>query len=450
MKLKASKIKITLAAMLLIGQFSYAAVSTEEAAKLKSTLMPLGGEKAGNKEGTIPAWTGGNSSAVPPTGKPSSLKDPFPNDKPLFSITAKNLEQHADKLSEGSLAMLKKYPDTYRIDVYPTRRTAAAPSWVYDNTFKNATKAKVNGDVLADAYGGIPFPIPKSGAEAIWNANVYWRGEATEINFEGWQLTSDGRRVLNTASTATVQMPYYFKEGSLDNFNGVFWTVRVANSGPPIRAGEGIVGHLNWDSEKDQTWVYLTGQRRTRKLPNACCDTPSPVSAGLMTFDEANVFSGSLSRYDWKIVEKKEMFIPYNTNKLYLPKTSDVLMDKHLNPDHVRWELHRVWVIEGNVKSGKRHTSPRSRYYLDEDTWIAALSDRWDAKGQLTRTVWAPIISAPEIPATTSMTSFGFYDLITGGWYAAVLFNDKGSYKILPRVSESNFTPEAMSGQGVR
>src|SRR5436190_22623328 len=144
---------------------SLSAVSAEEAAKLKSELTPLGGEKAGNKEGTIPAWNGGYTTPVPGDKPGGRRGDPFKDDKPLFSITAKNMDQYADKLTDGTKAMLKKYPDSYRVDVYPTRRTAAAPQWVYDNTLKNATRAKLNGDLVEGAYGGIPFPVAKNGAE---------------------------------------------------------------------------------------------------------------------------------------------------------------------------------------------------------------------------------------------------------------------------------------------
>lgn len=156
----------------------YAGVTADEAAKLKSTLTPFGAEKAGNKDGSIPAWTGGLTK-VPAGYEPGSARpDPFPDEKPVVQISAKNLEQYKDKLSEGTQTMLRQHP-SYRLDVYPTHRTAAAPQWVYDNTFQNATRAKTTagGNSVENAYGGIPFPIPKSGAEVMWNHLLRWRGE---------------------------------------------------------------------------------------------------------------------------------------------------------------------------------------------------------------------------------------------------------------------------------
>ena len=115
--------------------YAAAAATAEEAARLKSDLTPFGAEKAGNKDGTIPAWNGGYTTPIPGDKPGGRRGDPFKDEGPLYSITAKNAEAHADKLTDGAKAMLKKYPDSFRVDVYKTHRTAAAPQWVYDNTF---------------------------------------------------------------------------------------------------------------------------------------------------------------------------------------------------------------------------------------------------------------------------------------------------------------------------
>ncbi|MES2264878.1 MAG: DUF1329 domain-containing protein [Pseudomonadota bacterium] len=426
------------------------AATPEEAAQLKTKLTPLGGERAGNKEGTIPAWTGGMTEAIPGFTNGGKRPDPFASEKPLYSITAKNAEQYADKLSDGVRAMLKKYPDTYRLDVYPTHRTAAAPQWVYDNTMKNATGAKLNGAVLSGAYGGIPFPIPKTGAEAMWNHLLRWRGSDWHADFKGIQVTADGKQVVTVDGRGDFQMPYYFKDGAAD-FKGEYWLVRLLNAGPPIRAGEAITGRENLDSERSQAWVYLTGQRRVRKLPIACCDTPAPATAGISSFDEIDVFTGRLDRFDWKIVGKKELYIPYNGNKMLQPKAAELIGKTHLNPDHIRWELHRVWVVEANLAAGKRHQATKSRYYLDEDTWVAVLGDRWDANGQLWKTLFSNPAVMPDLPATAPLQQFGFYDLISGAWYANGVMNEKAEqYKIMPRYANTVFTPDAMAGEGQR
>jgi len=439
--------------VLLAGSAALAAVSAEEAQKLKTTLTPFGAEKAGNADGTIPAWDGGYTTPVPGFVNGGLRNDVFPEDKPLFSITAQNLEKYADKLSDGTKAMFQKYPDTYRVDVYPTRRTAAAPQWVYDNTFKNATRGGLDGYILTGAYGGIPFPIPQSGAEAMWNHLMRWRTTAWHADFNAILVTANGKQVPTVDARGDFQMPYYFQDGTPEEFykSGVYWTIRLRNAGPPIRAGEAITGRENIYPDKIQAWVYLTGQRRTRKLPNPCCDTPTPASAGVSAFDETEVFNGRMDRFDWKIVGKQEMYIPYNCNKIDEPKLEDVIGEHHLNPDYVRWELHRVWVIEANLREGMRHQAPKGRFYLDEDTWAGVLSDRWDANGNLWKTQWSLPFVMPDIPATAPPQVFGFYDVSLGAWYAGGLFHGKKEqYKVMPKYKDWTFTPDAMAGEGVR
>jgi len=428
-----------------------AAVSAEEAAHLKTNLTPLGAEKSGNKDGSIPAWTGGYTTPIAGDKAGGRRGDPFKDEKPLYSINAKNSEQYADKLSDGTKALLKKYPESYRVDVYKTHRTAAAPQWVYDNTLKNATRARLDGEAISGAYGGIPFPVPKSGAEVMWNHVLRWRGTSWQFHMDAYQLTADGKAVLTTDGVGDQLMPYYLPDGSADKFGGEFWFVRLVNAGPPIRAGEAIVGRENVDFAKSQAWVYLTGQRRVRKLPNPCCDTPTPAAAGVMSFDEIEVFTGRLDRFDWKLVGKKEMVVPYNGNRLLQPKTdAEVLGAHHLNPDFVRWELHRVWVVEATLREGKRHQAPKSRYYCDEDTWTCLLADRWDANGQLWKTVWAQTLVAPDLPGVV-VGSFGFNDLLSGTAFVSNLYNAKAAhYAIVPPYPDSAFTPDAMAAAGAR
>ncbi|ROZ75078.1 DUF1329 domain-containing protein [Ramlibacter sp. WS9] len=443
---------VTAAALAFTSLHALAAVTADEAAKLKTELMPLGGEKAGNKDGTIPAWTGGYTTPIPGEKPGGRRGDPFKDEKPLFSINAKNVGQHADKLTDGTKAMFGKYPD-YRIDVYKTHRTAAAPQWVYDNTLKNATRAKMAGEIPEGVYGGIPFPIPKVGAEVMWNHLLRWRGASLQFQGTQNQLTSDGKVVLVNDIVIDQQMPYYFQDSSLEQFskNPEYWMARLISTNPAMRAGEAYAARRQFDGEKDQAWVYLTGQRRVRKIPNPCCDVPAAPTAGVMTYDEIETFAGRIDRFDWKLAGKKEIYIPYNGNKLLQPKTDAEVIGAHfVNPDHMRWELHRVWVVDAALRAGQRHQAPKSRYYCDEDTWLCVLADRWDANGQLWRTVWSASFVAPDFPGTMG-GAFGSNDFIAGAAFIGNLYNSKAQqYPIKPRYADSVFTPDAMSAEGAR
>ena len=438
---------------LTFGSSVFGGVPEEEAGALKTTLTPLGAEKAGNADGTIPAWDGGLTKPAPGFKNGGKRPDLFPDEKPLFSITSENMGQYAEKLTEGTKALLQKYPGKFRIDVYPTHRTHAAPDWVYENTYKNALNGKIDGYEAVNVYGGTPFPIPKSGIEVMWNHLLRWRGTAVFLDFTGYVTTSTGKHVMQLASQNDYNYPYYYLDGTVDSYTGELQLVRSINVGPPIRAGEAITGRLAQEIGKTQTWVYITGQRRVRKLPLSCCDTPTPFSAGLASFDEVDVFTEplSLERFDWKIIGKKEMYIPYNANKHLEPDSpEDILDDRYIKPDYVRWELHRVWVVEASLREGQRHTSPKNLYYIDEDSWIAVLADRWDANNQLWRSLITLPITAPDLPGVMS-TAWGYYDLLGGTYFVNVIMTGKKSqYEVMPTYPDRTFTPDAMRGEGVR
>jgi len=443
----------TLGFLCVTGQVS-AAVSAQEAARLKSELTPFGAEKAANADGSIPEWTGGYTTHIPGDKPGGRRSDPFKDEKPQFSISAANMAEYADKLSDGQKALLQKYPD-YRIDVYPTHRTAAAPQWVYDNTFTNATSAQLDKQIPSWFYGGIPFPIPQSGEEVMWNHMLRWRGTSFQQDMLQAQLTADGRMVLTTDGVLDIQIPVYFPDGSWEQFQARsdprFWQMRLINEGPPIRAGEALTGGSALDGAQDQAWVYLAGQRRVRKLPNPCCDTPTPSTAGLMSFDELEVWQGRLNRFEWKLIGKQEMYIPYNENRMLQPASLSELLGAHfIKPEHRRWELHRVWVVEATLAAGQRHPVHKSRYYCDEDTWVCVLGDRWDANGQLWKTLWNNMLVAPDLPGNPVM-AFGYNDLLSGTAFVANLGNGKPShYAIVAKFPEQHFTPDALAAEGVR
>jgi hypothetical protein len=432
-----------------------AQVSAEQAEQLKTTLTPLGAERAGNKDGTIPAWTGGDTT-LPAGWKPGGRRpDPFASEKPLLSITAQNVAQYADKLTDGQQALFRKYPN-YRIDVYPTHRTAAAPQWVYDNTLRNATHVKETdgGYSVSGIYGGIPFPIPKNGMQVMWNHILGWRGENWKRDFRVYVTAANGNRFMASDNTVESTYPYYYKDGSVDTLKSTWFNrTRISTNAPPEHVGE---AELLWESLDEislgtQAWAYLTGQRRVRKLPDAAYDTPSLFTSGISNADEIFLFDGPMDRYNWKIVGKREMYVPYNSNKVLQPaKDSDIMEERFLNPNYVRWELHRVWVVEATLREGKRHVMPKRVFYVDEDSWRAVLEDGWDAKGQLWKTFWYLNYDCPDVPGLMP-GMFGHYDLLSGEWIANNVMNEKASQITFPtRWSDNHFTSEALSAEGVR
>jgi hypothetical protein len=436
-----------------------AAVSAEEARQIGTTLTPWGAIKEGNKDGTIPAYTG---PIKPPAGfdpkNPGVRPDPFASEKPLYSIDAKNMDKYADKLTEGSKALLKKYP-TFRIDVYPTHRTANYPKYVLDNTAKNATQCKTanNGLQLEGCYAGVPFPIPKTGNEVMWNRLLKFDAFAfMSHHMSGTVVDTQGNRTVTGVGTMWIQYPIYDPAKTTPiAADEPYEKIRIDYTEPARKSGEKLVVHDSMDmvNAGRRAWSYLPGQRRVKLAPDLSYDTPSPTGGGAGTVDEAAVFYGALDRYDFKMVGKKEMLIPYNAYKVRDPKQcpSSVSMNtkNHLNPDCVRWELHRVWVVEANLKPGKRHVYPKRTLYFDEDLPGVGASDGYDSAGQMYRVTYTLPITMYETTAH-STDQWVTYDLATGNYAHQEDVTDKGGWVVTTPQPATFFTSEALAGQGVR
>ena len=348
-----------IALALTASSIASAALSPQDAARLGADLTPLGGEKAGNAAGTIPAWDGGLSSPAkagfPAFASPGRAPDPFPNDKPLFKITAANAAQYADRLTEGDKALLRQYKDTFFMNVYPTRRTAAAPQRIYDATKRIATTAQLaaGGNGVVGAIEGIPFPEPTQGVEPFWNHVLRYRADAAAREIGQAAVTASGgyNMVKFHDEFYVVYSLPGAKEADLDNVILYFIQETVA---PARLAGEILLVHETLDQAKEnrRAWIYNPGQRRVRRAPNVAFDNPGTASDGLRTSDQFDMYNGSPERYDWKLVGKKEMLVPYNAYKLHWAKTKpdDVIKPLHINQDLARYELHRVWVVETTLK----------------------------------------------------------------------------------------------------
>ena len=437
---------ISLMVLCVISNLSHSAVTAEEASSLKTTLTPLGAEKAGNKDGTIPAWDGGVTKMPAGPKRGDIPVDLYPAEKTLVQISSKNSAKYADKLSDGTKALLLKYPDSFRIDVYPTHRTASAGQWVYDNTLKNATNCKIieNGASVEGCYGGIPFPIPKSGAEVIWNFLLRVEPESVSYAFRNIVGSSDGSHTMATRNDIWFQYPYYYKDGSAEKWPGEYLLERFNTTAPPFKAGESLVlrDSIN-QKEPRQAWQYLVGQRRVRRAPTVGYDTPDFVASGANYFDEVQGFLGHPDHFQWKIVGKQELYVPYNDNVLINAKLDDALGKNHYNPDKMRWELHRVWVVDATVAPGKRHAVPKRRFYFDEDTWIALMIDGYDTEGKLWRTSQVTPFVAPSVPAVLVKPALVF-NLQAGTISGIQLLNDE-VFHIVARKPEKFFTGDAVA-----
>jgi hypothetical protein len=453
-----SLLRFGAAAAVLTAQLTWGAVSPQEAARLGADLTPLGGEKAGNADGSIPAWTGGIKSPAD-AGFPSYHSgdhhpDPYADDKPLFTISAANMSQYAAKLTEGQKALFKAYPD-YKMIVYQTRRSGASPEHVYEATKRNATSGRLvpDGNGITGALGGVPFPIPQSGVEIYWNHVTRWRGVAAELQIGQAPLTAGGSYTLvNFKEEFYFQ---YYEPGMTEaKMNNILLYFTQETTAPARLAGEILLVQETLDQAKEnrRAWVYNPGQRRVRRAPNVAFDNPGTNADNLRTADQFDMYNGSPQRYDWTIIGKREMYVPYNAYRLQSPKLkyADILHKNHINQDLARYELHRVWVVDSKLKPGQSHLYSRRTLYVDEDSWQILAVDCYDSRGQLYRVQEGHAMNYYDLPSLWTTLEV-VMDLSNGRYLALGLQNEEPkSYNFDIKRSPDDYQPSMLERRGIR
>jgi len=450
---------MTAACLCCIAAPSWSAVTAQEAARLGADLTPMGGEKAGNADGSIPAWTGGIKSTVeagfPERKDGDRYKDPYANDKPLFTITPANMGQYASKLTEGHKKLLETYKNTYKMNVYPSHRSAAYPQRIYDATKRIATTATLasGGNGVTGATEGIPFPIPKEGVEIFWNHVLRYRANSAVRTIGQAPVTAGGDYTL-----VKFKDEYLFQyalpgitEAAMDNVIIYFIQETVQ---PARLAGEILLVHETMDQAKEnrRAWVYNPGQRRVRRAPNVAFDNPGTNADNLRTSDQLDMYNGSPQRYDWKLLGKKEIYVPYNAYKLNSStlKYSDILKKSHINQDHARYELHRVWVVDSTLKSGTSHLYSRRTLYVDEDSWQILAVDCYDRRGQLYRVQEGHAMNFYDLPTLWTTLEL-VMDLSNGRYLALGLQNEEAhGYDFSIKRTPADYQPNVLQRRGIR
>ena len=449
----------------LISATAFANATPEEAAKLCKELTCVGAEAGPNKDGSIPKWTGPanfNDEQKKYTpgdleklrkGDPKQIEDLLTKQagadaqKIKFTITAANMAQYADKLTDGQKTMLKTYPD-YKMNVYPTFRTAFYPDEIYKWTATNATKAHLEGtDGVKDAHLGFPFPIPKSGAEPIWNHKMKFRGTAAR-RFNNQAIVKPDGSYTITKLTEDVKFKYSnLADPPKPGDPPIMLYYLSETISPPRVAGTLTLVHETADQTVGgrAAWIFSPGLGRVARAPDVGYDNPAVGTDNEQYNDQVDVFNGSLDRYNWKLVGKQEKYIAYNSYLINSPrvKYKDIIRPLHINQDLARYELHRVWVVEATLKPGLRHNFARRMFYLDEDSWSIAAVDCYDGRNQLWKVQEAHLLTAPFVPTVTGVPEI-IYDLQSKRYFTTAMVNEDAITDFKASFPDSYFDPAAL------
>jgi hypothetical protein len=458
---------LAVAGAMVVGT-AMAAVTPEERASIGlegTELTPSGAVRAGNAEGTIPAWK--NERITPPANfvKGGFHPDPFADDEVLFTITAQNFQEHGDKLSVAQKEMFTIYPDFF-MNIYPTRRSVAYAPYIYEAALKNLDRAEL---VHWDKNMGITgfkgarkawaFPIPHNGDEA-------WQNQATRpIN--SWMdsyettlaITSTGNYVVNRLNVQQHQKwsDPEIEEGAPDSDpSGSMLLYNQLLTAPPKLAGQVVLAQDPGTFTKvfRRAWAYSPGQRRVKRAPQIVYDNPLTASDGLATTDQKWGFNGPNDRFSFKLLGKREMYVPYNAYKLWAKEATPdkVINDSgRANQDYARYELHRVWAVEGTLKEGTNHDYGKRTYYLDEDSWWVMAMDGYDRRQEIWRyweshtVVWYDPDEAGFLHAIHEVQ----YDM-NAGRMIALMFDKNRGPDFTWRAPDTYFTPAGVRRRGVR
>ena len=430
-----------------------AAISEAQAARLGADLTPLGAERAGNADGTIPAWDGGIT--TPPAGYKvgDHHPDPYAADQPLYTVTAANLARYQDRLTAGQIALLKTYPD-YKLVVYPSHRSASNPPRIYEATRQHATTAQLTegGNGITGSVVGIPFPIPANGLEVVWNHLTRYRGVAASRHIGQAAPQRNGSYTL--VDFEDEFLFNYCREGMTEaGLNNILIYFKQSVTAPARLAGTILLAHETMDQVREprHAWVYNPGRRRVTRAPNVAYDNPGTAADGQRTSDQFDMFNGAPDRYNWNLVGKREMIVPYNSYRLHSDKVKydDILKPLHINQDLARYELHRVCVVDATLKPGTSHLYSRRTFYVDEDSWQILAADQYDSRGEIWRVSEAHCINYYD--ALTFWSTLEVHTDLQNGRYLVIGLDNEGKmYDFSLKRTPADYSPDSLRRDGIR
>ena len=434
----------------LVASAAMADVPANVANRLGQDLTPMGAEKAGSDSG-VGSWSGASidGSALLQGYDGGALPNPYASDKPLYTITAANAGDYDAQLTTGQKAMLATYPDTYKLNVYESRRSCTYPDFVYKAAKRNAEVGKVvdGGNGISESIMASPFPIPSSALEIVWNHTLRYRGERVARDFNYAAPTANGDYTL-TYTRDEIVFSYSDAQNSraedLDNIS--IWFVAYT-SAPARRAGNVVLVHetLNMAKEGRKAWTYSPGTRRVRRAPNIAYDNPVTNGDGLGTSDQYDGYNGAPDRYDWTVAEKAEKLSQQNNYQAVLTPYEELLQAGHANQDVMRYELRRQWVVEGNLKGNARHIYAKRVLRMDEDSSQMSAGEMYDGRGELWRI--QEIGQAPDYrpEAHVCWTTGGefSYDLLAGRYLGLAMKSGRPANFVtgLERLTKDYYTP---------
>ena len=374
----------------------------------------------------------------------NSYPDPYTNDEIILTINKNNYLDYADTiLTTGQIEMFNLYPETFKMHIYPSRRSCSVPVEVLQLTKGNATLVD-DGEGVDGIVGSIPFPEPTEALHHVWNHILRYRGVDIYGSSPFFIVNPDGSRTYGAgeAIARNYWNPFLRSEKGLQ---GVLMS-KVTH--PPRLADASllVIESLNALKTPRRAWAYNPGTRRVRRAPDIAYDYKPSANQGLTTADQFDGFNGAKDRYDWNFIGTQKKLMPYNAYKFHEAQIEEILTPFHVNQEYLRYELVNVNVVEAKLKPGKRHIIPHRTMYFDIDSHNMLMEETFDDNSEIMAYREFPIINFYDQPMCLSIHS-ATYDFTTKRYQLANVRSidiPKIQWRLEKPHDEKMFTPEGL------
>ncbi len=374
-----------------------------------------------------------------------SYPDPFSSDQVLLTINVKNYTKYKDTiLTPGQIKMFEAYPDTFKINVYPSRRSCAVPPEVLELTDNNALLID-DGEGVEGIVGSIPFPNPTEALHHVWNHILRYRGVEIYGASPFYIINPDGTHTFGAGEAVAKNFWNPFVRDEKKGLQGMLMT-KVTHPPRLADASTLVIESLNAFKTPRKAWVYNPGTRRVRRAPDITYDYKPSASQGLTTVDQFDGFNGAKDRYNWSDIGIQLKLMPYNAYKFHETQIEEVLTPYHVNQDYLRYELVNVNVVKATLKKDKRHIIPQRIMYFDTDSHNMLAEETFDDQSNLMAYREFPIINFYDQPMCLSIHS-ATYDFATRRYQLQnVRSTDipKVQWRLNEPHDEKMFTPEGL------
>ncbi len=374
-----------------------------------------------------------------------SYPDPFSSDQILLTVSIENYTEYKDSiLTPGQIKMFEMYPNTFKMNIYPSRRSCAVPPEVLELTDKNALLVD-NGEGVDGVVGSIPFPNPNEALHHVWNHILRYRGVEIYGASPFYIVNPDGTKTYGAGEAIAKNFWNPFVRNENKGLQGMLMT-KVTHPPRLADASTLVIESLNAFVTPRKAWVYNPGTRRVRRAPDITYDYKPSASQGLTTVDQVDGFNGAKDRYIWSDLGKQLRLMPYNAYKFHEASIEEILTPNHVNQEYLRYELVSVNVVNATLKDDKRHIIPHRIMYFDSDSHNMLAEETFDDQRNLMAYREFPIINFYDQPMCLSIHA-ATYEFATRRYQLQSLRSadiPKVQWRLNEPHKESMFTPEGL------